>query len=72
MVGEVTLPHVTSHARLAVRELTRERCHWPFWKAHELVRKPTCFVSVAQYRCWVLRSGGDSTSPTASTSRLIS
>jgi hypothetical protein len=36
------------------------------------VVSPTWFGSAAQYCCWVLRSAGDSTSPAASTSRLIS
>ena len=30
VAGEITLPHVTAHARLAIRELTRGRHHRPF------------------------------------------
>ena len=31
VAGEITQPHVTAHARLAVHEMTRGRHHRPFW-----------------------------------------
>jgi len=31
VAGEVTLPHVTAHARLAARQMTRGRYAWFFW-----------------------------------------